>query len=80
MICDFLAKMYWYKDVDDLPMCLIIMWLCKCAKLTCVNWNERTILMQFLLSYDYYYISDRPYDLNSTMMINNGLNTIKKGL
>ena len=64
MTCELLAMMYRYKDSNDLPMCLIIMWLCKCDNLTCVNCNESTILMQFLLSYDDEYIRIRPYDLN----------------
>ena len=43
-----------------------------------MNCNERTILMQFLLSYDDDdYTRDRPYDLQA-MMINKDIS--KKGL
>ena len=58
------------KDCDNLPMCLIIMCLCKCANLKSVNCNERTILIQFLLSCDDDYIRGRPYYLNKVRIIN----------
>ena len=55
-----------YKDGEwfsNVPYYEII---CKCANLTYMNCNERTILMKFLLSYDdddYVYIWFMPYDL-----------------
>ena len=53
-----------YSDGDNLPMCLIMISLCKCANVTCMNCNERKILMQFLLSYDDDYIRHKPYDVH----------------
>ena len=38
--------------VNDLPMCLILILEWYSTNLTCMNCNERTILMQFLLKYD----------------------------
>ena len=49
--------------------------ICRCANLICMNCNERTILMQFLLGYDDDYIRDKPYDLNYAMMINKDIST-----
>ena len=37
----------WYKDGDTLLICLVMMLMCKCANLTYMNCNERTILMKF---------------------------------
>ena len=68
-----------YKDGNNLPMRLIMMWLCKCANLTCMTWNERNILMKFLLSYDDYDdIRDRPYDLHWAMIFNKDIKDISK--
>ena len=69
-----------YKDGDNLPMCLIMMWLCKCANLTCINCNERKTLMQFLLRYDDFYIGiDLMTYINLWWLIK-ALKTFKKGL
>ena len=41
--------------------------MCKCSNLTCMHFNERIILMQFLLGYDdadNVYTMVRPYDLH----------------
>ena len=53
----------WCNDVRvvmNLPICLLIIRLCKSANITFVNCIDRTIVMQFLLSYDYDYIRGRP--------------------
>ena len=65
-VCEVVARCKCcYKDYDYLPMCLIMMWLCKWANSSYMNVNEMTILMQFLLTYDDDdYTRDRPYDLH----------------
>ena len=69
-----------YKDGDNLQMCLVMILICKCAYLTCMNCNERKILMQFLLSYDDddEYTRVRPYDLSLVMMITKDIKDISK--
>ena len=54
--------------------------MCKCAYLTYLIFNEKTILMQFLLRYDDdFYARDRPYDLYYAMKVNKDIKDISKG-
>ena len=65
MVCSCCLRCNCHKDGDNLPMCLIMMLPYKCVNLTFMNCNERTILMKFLLTYDYdNYAGNRPYDLH----------------
>ena len=36
-----------YKDGDNLPIYLIMMWLCKCGNLTDINFKERKYIWNY---------------------------------